>query len=104
MTILVVTEHDNKSLHHATLHTIAAAKEIDPQITLLVIGYQCENVVKEGSQIQGVSEVLVCDHEVYKDLLAENLAQVLAILAKDFTHIFAPATTFGKDLLPRVAG
>jgi electron transfer flavoprotein alpha subunit len=104
MTVLVISEHDNNCLHHATFTTITAAKKLNSRVNAIVIGNQCQEVVNQIAKVNGVDHVLVCDHDVYQDHLAENLAQVVAKLAHNYTHILAPATTFGKDLLPRVAG
>lgn len=102
MTILVVAEHDQKQLKPSTLSTITAALKIEGDVKVLVAGYQCESVVQSLRAIAGI-EVLLADHEAYQHLLAESFAPLIVHCAKDVTHIFAPATTFGKNILPRVA-
>lgn len=104
MSVLVIAEHNNKTLHHGTLSTLSAAAQISSNVKVLVVGYQCADVAKEISQYDNVEEVIWVDNEVYEYILAENAAQLIKQLANDYTHIFAPATTMGKNLLPRVAG
>ncbi|MCQ1056956.1 electron transfer flavoprotein subunit alpha/FixB family protein [Photobacterium sp. DNB23_23_1] len=103
MTILVIAEHDNHRLGGETLKSVGAVSTLQQSIDVLVIGSQCQSVIEEASSIGGITRVLVADNLNYKDQLAENCAQLIAELAKDYSHIVAPATTFGKNLLPRVA-
>ncbi len=103
MTILVIAEHDNASLKPSTLHTLGAAKQIGGDVHVLVAGQGAQGVAQAASQVQGVAKVLLADAPVYKDQLAENLAALVAGLAKDYGHVLAPATTFGKNFMPRVA-
>ena len=104
MTCLVLAEHDNKTLKPSTLHVIAAAGKLGLSITLLVAGHDCAAVAQEGASVQGVSEVLHADDAVYAHFLAENMGALIAGLAPAYTHILAPATSFGKNILPRAAG
>ena len=103
MSILVIAEHDNTNLKGATLNTIAAAKEIGSDITLLVAGSNIESVTNESKQLNGVSKILSCDNELYKNSLAEELSNLVLSVAEGFSYILAPATTFGKNLLPRIS-
>ena len=103
MPILVIAEHDNASLKPSTLHTLGAAKQIGGDTHVLVAGAGCQVVAQAASQVQGIAKVLVAEAGHYKDQLAENLAALVAGLAKDYTHVLAPATTFGKNFMPRVA-
>jgi electron transfer flavoprotein alpha subunit len=103
MTILVVAEHDNASLKPSTLHTLGAAKQIGGDAHVLVAGQGAQAVAQAAGQVQGVAKVLVADSAQYKDQLAENLAALVTGLAKDYSHVLAPATTFGKNFMPRVA-
>jgi electron transfer flavoprotein alpha subunit len=107
MAVLVIAEHDNVSLKGSTLHTITAALECAGEVHLLIAGYQCDDVAQAASQIAGIAKVLVTDAIQFADGLAENVAsQVLAIAANSvgrYTHILAPATAYGKNILPRVA-
>jgi len=104
MTSLVLAEHDNNALKPATLHTIGAALKLGQPLSVLVVGADCASVAKEAAEIVGVGEVLLADDGIYKNFLAENVGALLAKLAPSFTHILAPATSFGKNILPRAAG
>ena len=103
MSALVIAEHDNASLKSATLNTVAAAARIGGDISVLVAGSGCEAVGRAAAAIGGVKKVLVADAPQYKDQLAENLSALVVGLAAGYTHVFAPATSFGKNLAPRVA-
>ena len=103
MTILVIAEHDNASLKGATLNTIAAAKAIGGDIVVLVAGENCGDAAAAAAKAEGVSKVLVADNAAYAHQLAENVSQLVAAIGKEYSHILAPATTAGKNTLPRVA-
>ena len=103
MSILVIAEHDNASLKGATLNTVAAAKEIGGDITVLVAGSNCSAAAEAAAKVDGVAKVLVADNAAYEHQLAENVSLLVAELGKDFGHILASATTNGKNTLPRVA-
>ena len=103
MSTLVVAEHDNKELKGATLNTVAAANAIGGDIDILVAGSNCGNVAKAASQVPGITKVLVADQETYKNSLAENLGNLVVELSEGYSHILAPATTNGKNFMPRVA-
>jgi electron transfer flavoprotein alpha subunit len=105
MAVLVLAEHDNASLKPSTLNTIAAARKIGGDVTVLVAGSGCENAAQAAAQAAGVTTVLLADAPQLKNQLAENVAaQVLAVAsAGGYSHILAPATAFGKNVLPRVA-
>ena len=103
MSILVIAEHDNSELKVATLNTVAAGIEIGGDIDVLIAGSDCDAVAESASQIPGVSKVLVANKECYKDALAENIGNLVVELAEGYTHIISPATTSGKNFMPRVA-
>ncbi|MFJ4346451.1 electron transfer flavoprotein subunit alpha/FixB family protein [Pseudomonas sp. NPDC089401] len=103
MAILVVAEHDNHTLAAATLNTLAAAKQISGEIVVLVAGFNVADVASAAAQIAGVSKVLLADDAAYAHQLPENVAPLLANLGRDFSHVLAPATSNGKNILPRVA-
>lgn len=103
MTILVIAEHDNASLKAATLNTVAAAQAIGGDIHLLVAGSGCGAVGETAAKVAGVAKVLVADNTAFAHALAENLGLLIAELGKNYTHILAPATTTGKNVLPRAA-
>jgi electron transfer flavoprotein alpha subunit len=104
MAALVVAEHDNRALKPATLNALAAAKEIaGADVDILVAGKDCRAVAETAAQIPGVERVRLADDAAYEHGLAENVAPLLVELAADYTHLLAPATTAGKNLMPRVA-
>jgi electron transfer flavoprotein alpha subunit len=104
MAALVVAEHDNRALKPATLNALAAAKEIaGADVDILVAGKDCRAVAEAAAQVPGVKRVLLADDVVYEYGLAENLAPLLVELAHGYTHLLAPATTAGKNVMPRVA-
>ena len=107
MTILVVAEHDNASLKGATLNTISAAAKLGGDVVVLVAGSGAAAAADAAAKVAGVSKVLSADAAAFADLGAENLAtQVVAVVKAaggSISHVLAPATTFGKNVLPRVA-
>jgi electron transfer flavoprotein alpha subunit len=103
MSILVIAEHDNATLKAETLKTVAAAQKIGNDITLLVAGFNCQNVVDAAIKVNGVSKVLVADNPAYEHQLAENVSLLVTELAGDYEHILATALTTGKNFMPRVA-
>ena len=103
MAILVIAEHDNASLKAATLNTVAAAAAVGGDIHVLVAGAGCAAVAAEAAAVAGVTKVLMADAAQYADQLAENVAALVAARAEGYSHILAPATTSGKNMLPRVA-
>lgn len=103
MAILVVAEHDNKSLKSATRNTVAAAAKIGGDIHVLVAGSGVAGVAADAAKIAGVAKVLVADAAQYADQGAENLAALVVANASGYSHILAAATTTGKNFLPRVA-
>ena len=103
MSILVIAEHDNSAINGTTLNTISAAKAIGGDIDLLVAGEACGSAAEAAAKIEGVTKVLVADDAAYKYQLAESMGDLVAELGKGYSHILAPATTTGKDFLPRAA-
>jgi len=103
MAILVIAEHDNAVLAAATLNTVAAAQRIGGDIHVLVAGAGCAAVAEAAAKIAGVAKVLVADEAAYAHRLAENVAPLIAKLASGYSHVLAPASTNGKNYLPRVA-
>jgi electron transfer flavoprotein alpha subunit len=101
--ILVIAEHDNRALRPATAPTVAAARAIGAEITLLVAGHGCEPVARQAAALDGVARVLLADAPHYEHELAENLAALVIEQAAGYSHLLAPATTFGRNLMPRVA-
>jgi electron transfer flavoprotein alpha subunit len=103
MAILVLAEHDNRSLKKATLSTIAAAQKIGGEIHLLVAGHGCGDAAKAATQAAGVARVLHADAPQLGDEPAENVAALLAAIARGYSHVLAPATSNGKNVMPRAA-
>lgn len=103
MTCLVVAEHDNQDLKPSTLSTVNAASQIGGDIHVLVAGSGCAAVAEQAAKIEGVSSVKVVEHDCYAHALAEPVAALVVSLASDYSHILAPATTSGKNFMPRVS-
>ena len=103
MRVLVVAEHDTRVLKSSTLNTIAAAQKISTNIDVLVAGSKIDSIVKEVASLESVGSVLSADHATLGQNLAEPLAELIAALGKNYTHILAPASAFGKNCLPRAA-
>tara|TARA_B000000532_G_scaffold244115_1_gene242487 strand:+ start:335 stop:1264 length:930 start_codon:yes stop_codon:yes gene_type:complete len=103
MSILVIAEHDNNNLKGATLNTVTAATSLTGEVNLLVIGSNVDNVVEESQLLDGVNKIIKCDADIYTNAIAEDLSDIIESLSNGYTHILAPATTFGKNLMPRIA-
>jgi electron transfer flavoprotein alpha subunit len=103
MSVLVLIEHDNKIVKASSLNTITAAKKIDQKVHAIVIGENCKKVSEEVSKFDGIEEVLLADNKIHANHLAENMAPLIVEIAKNYTHILAPSSTFGKNIMPRVA-
>ena len=103
MAILVIAEHDNANIKPAVLNTVAAASKIGGDIHVLVAGQGCGAAAQAAAAVAGVTKVRVAEADAYRDGLAENVAALVVSIAKEYSHVLAPATAFGKNLLPRVA-
>jgi len=103
MSILVIAEHDNATIKSATLNTVTAALAIGGDVSVLVAGSDCQSAAEQAAKISGVSTVLVADNAAYQHQLAENMRALIVEQAAGKTHILAPATTSGKNILPGVA-
>ena len=103
MSILVIAEHNNNEVKVATRQVISAASKIDDNIDVILIGYECDEVSKQLSNCVGVSKVLVVNNEKLKNPLAENFSKIVLSIAKNYSHIIGPASTFGKNILPRIS-
>jgi electron transfer flavoprotein alpha subunit len=102
MAVLVIAEHDNGSVASATLNAVTAARRLG-EVSVLVAGEGCRGVADHVAALDGVSKVLLCEDAIYGHGLAEPLSLLLVTAAKEYTHLLAAATTFGKNLMPRVA-
>ena len=103
MTILVIAEHDNTSLKAATLNAVSAARQIGSEVHVLVAGHDARSAADAAAKIPGVAKVLLADALQLAAGLAENVEATVLTIAKDYSHIFAPATAYGKNIAPRVA-
>jgi hypothetical protein len=103
MTILVIAEPATGALTRATLATIGAAKQIGGEIHVLLVGERVRPLAEAAARVRGVRKVLVAEAPHLGSSLAEDLAPIIIAVARDYGHVLAPATTFGKNLLPRVA-
>jgi electron transfer flavoprotein alpha subunit len=103
MAALVIAEHDNYSLKPATLNAVAAALQCSPEVDVLVSGSGTETVAQAASQIAGVRKVIQVDSPALADQLAEPLAAQILAIAGNYSHLLAPATACGKNVMPRVA-
>jgi len=103
MSVLVLAEHNNIEIKAATFNIIFAASKIDTNVEVLLIGSGCEKLANELSNCQYVQKVLLLDKPQYENSIAELYAPVIISLSENYTHIIGPATTFGKNIFPRVA-
>jgi len=103
MSTLILAEHDNAGLKQASLHAITAAADLNQDIHVLVAGSDCAGVAEAAAKVAGVASVLHADDAAYEHGLAENLAPLMVSLADDYNYLMATATTFGKNVMPRVA-
>ena len=103
MAILILAEHEHGAIKGATRAAVAAATQIGGEVHLLVAGHCCDGAAQEAAAIAGVAKVLVADAAAYVHPLAESLAELVAALARDYSHVLAGATSVGKNVMPRVA-
>jgi electron transfer flavoprotein alpha subunit len=103
MATLIIAEHDNSELKVATLNAVCAAQAIGGEMTILVAGSGCTAVGEQATKVAGVTKVLVADSAEYAHGLAENVANLVVDLASSYSHVLAPATTDGKNMLPRAS-
>lgn len=103
MTTLVIAEHDNSELQASTYSTIAAASQIEGDTVVLVAGHNCKAVADQAAKAEGVAKVLLADADYLEHALAEDIEKIVVAQAGDYSHILAPASTFGKNMAPRIA-
>jgi electron transfer flavoprotein alpha subunit len=103
MVALVIAEHDNAHLKAVTLNTVTAAAQCGGDVHILVAGSGCGAVAEAAAKVAGVAKVLVADAPQFADGLAENVAEQILAVASSYSHILAPASAHGKNVLPRVA-
>src|SRR5271168_2081073 len=103
MLTLLLAEHDNASLKDATNKALTAAKQLGAEVHILVAGYNCKTTAEAAAKLDGVKKVLLADAPAYEHMLAEPTAALIVSLAGPYETILAPATTSGKNIMPRVA-
>ena len=103
MAVLVIAEHDNDNIKSSTLNTISAASKINEDIHLLILGKNIEELSNNSKSIQLVKKVIKCDNEKLDNFIPEFLSPIITSIAENYSHILAPSSTFGKNLLPRVS-
>ena len=103
MSVLILVEHDNEQVKSSTFNTVTAARQVSDDLHALVVGCNCDAVAAAAAQIDGIQKVIKCDSDRYQYGLVENVAPVVESIATGYSHVFAPASTFGKNLMPRVA-
>lgn len=104
MPILVIAEHNNEKLQSSTYNMVSAAKQLDSEVVILLAGENIDAIVQEATLISGVNKIVYANHACYKESIAENIAQLVKTIADNYEFIIAAASTFGKNLLPRIAG
>lgn len=104
MSILVLIEHEFSHIKKSTYAAISAAKKLNSDIHVLVVGHECDSVANAASEIEGVKKVVYVDNAGYKNIFAETLTDLMLSLADSYTHILAASTTFGRNVMPRLAG
>ncbi len=104
MRVLVVAQHNNQQLTKATLSAIFAAQQLSNKISVLIAGFNCSEVATAATKIKSVSEVIYADNNAYQYFLAENIAALCAALHEQYDIIVMPANTYGKNIMPRIAG
>jgi electron transfer flavoprotein alpha subunit len=103
MAVLVIADHTNQDLKPSTRNVITAALQLEKEVDVFVGGYQCQSVIDQLKSVNDLKTLWHCDHKSLEHPLAENLASVVHQLASSYTHILAPANTFGKNFMPRLA-
>lgn len=103
MSVLVIAEHDNSQLFPSTLNTVAAASKINSEVDVLVAGSDCGDIAAQCAKIAGVGKVLCADAPTYANEITENTAALVKAHVSNYTHVLAPASTFGKALIPYTA-
>jgi electron transfer flavoprotein alpha subunit len=103
MAVLVLAQHDNRTLDPATLNGVTAATQLPGPCHLLVAGKECASVAEAAARIPGIEKVLRVEHDAYADPVAEDLAPLLVAMAGAYDYLVAASTTFSRNVMPRVA-
>ncbi|OGT47362.1 MAG: electron transfer flavoprotein subunit beta [Gammaproteobacteria bacterium RIFCSPHIGHO2_12_FULL_41_15] len=103
MRVLIIIEHNQGEIKSSNYNVLGAALQLQPQVEAIVMGHQCRQIADSVSQLKGIHKVYLLDNEVYQHDLPERSCEAVLQVAEAASHILAPATSFGKNLLPRVA-
>lgn len=103
MSTLVIVEHNNCQMNASTYSTFAAALQLTPNPVLLVVGHDCQQVAEQAAVLAGATMVLLVDKACYAHPLAETISELVVGIADSYSAILAPASTFGKNIMPRIA-
>ena len=103
MSILVLAEHNNSELKSSTLSAISAALQINENIDVLVVGSECENIVNKLKNVHKINKIILADNEIFLNPIAELISPILNSLSENYSHFVAPASTYGKNIMPRLA-
>jgi len=104
MSILIIAEHDGEKLNSATLSAITAAEKLsDKELDIVIMGYQCLNIAEQAAKNNNISKVLLADNSIYKNITAENAAELISDIGKDYSYVIAGATNFTKNIIPRIS-
>ena len=103
MSILVLAEHNNSELKSSTLSAISAALQINENIDVLVVGSECENIVNKLKNVHKINKIIIADNEIFLNPIAELISPILNSLSENYSHFVAPASTYGKNIMPRLA-
>tara|TARA_B100001057_G_scaffold87070_1_gene82987 strand:- start:19770 stop:20714 length:945 start_codon:yes stop_codon:yes gene_type:complete len=102
--VLIIAEHDGKELNSSTLKCVSCAKDIESaSIDIVICAKDASNIAETASKIDHINSVILIDNEVNEYMIAAVIAPQIVSISDDYTHIFGPSTTFGKDLMPRIA-
>jgi electron transfer flavoprotein alpha subunit len=103
MAVLILAQHDNRTLDAATLHGVTAAGQLPGPCHMLVAGKDCGAVAEQAAKVQGIEKVLRVEHDTYANPVAEDLAPLLVAMAEPYDYLVAASTTFSRNVMPRVA-
>jgi len=103
MAVLVIAEHENSELLDVTLHAVTAASKMGSPVEILVVGSGCDSVAEAAARVDGIERVLLADDAAYEHPLPERIAPVIKQVAEGYSHVVAAATTYGKNVMPRVS-
>src|SRR6185437_8591310 len=103
MKVLILAEHNNKKLKLVNYHTYTAATQLNAELDMLIIGFNCKMVVEEAEEFPSLRKIWIADAVEYENQLPENVAMLIAEIAENYDYVISGATAFGKNILPRVS-